>query len=763
MNVLAALRKELPNEKLYLFINRFIFSFLFLFVGLPLWYSTTSTYRAPLPYSRISTLAPKTSDLIVTNLTSFQTASSYDISFYLINNNDDNYSLNKTKYEEIISSTIVPHLINTYSNFINLDFSTEIIFNTRGVLPYETIHNLERRQIPFFINKLEYLLHRSTKHYKEQILFILFIPDEKQTPLTVEKNQDNSIVVPKWGSVIFYNKNNSDSEYNDLNLIMKQFLAHFNQLLGIETIDQWINLRTIENYNNGRQTLSTLSQLLLSIPNIVIDDTMAKKVHDSVDLLEKCEESNQHNDCQQGRLLADQVFFDPSLLKLLYFPDDQKFAIYVPLYLPMGAPLAWALFNDIKFLINIMSCLIRNITSSAIQAINRSSSGTLRTILSVHVRTIFSSSAIGLDNFKLAREQHASRHAPSIDGFKKRFLDSINKPDSQIFTEDLRNMIMSANSDEEVDAVIQALRKYNSNKVKFTDFHFGSPIMRLLYIQNKSDLAMQLFMDESLKDIFNDSGSVLILLNKLIEDKRYDDATKIFEYGMQRGFSTASGRVFPTDAVTLAIEALYRQNTKQSLEKAKDLISKVIQRDADINPRAASMIALLALQHNESSFAMEIIGAVRAQNLTTIQNIRAICYAEMGRAEEAINIVHILADQPPIDDDRRRVFPIVLTHIKKSLENSTNEDIKNRFEDLSKFVTQNNRLSAIDLVDFLSEPIIRRQAIVNNRFGVQQSSSGNFQRPGNNYRDAGFQGGYNKKLINGRQENSGNRYIRRNS
>ncbi len=34
--------------------------------------------------------------------------------------------------------------------------------------------------------------------------------------------------------------------------------------------------------------------------------------------------------------------------------------------------------------------------------------------LPVHVRTIFSSSGIGLDNFKLAREQHISRHAPSI-------------------------------------------------------------------------------------------------------------------------------------------------------------------------------------------------------------------------------------------------------------------------------------------------------------------------------------------------------------
>ncbi|CAF4952010.1 unnamed protein product [Rotaria sp. Silwood1] len=318
MNILASIKRELPNEKFYLFINRLIFSFLFLFVGLPLWYSTTSTYRASLPYSRISTLASKPSDLTETNLTSFQTASSYEILFYLINNNDENYSLNKTKYEEIISSTI------------------------------------KKKQIPFFINKLEYLLHHSTKHYKEKIFFILFIPDEKQTPLTVDKNEQNSIIVPKWGSVIFYNKDNSKNEFDDLNLIMKQFINHFHHLLGIETYEKWIYLRTIENYNNGRQTLLTLSQLLLSIPNIVIDDSMAKKIHNSLDLLEKCQDNNQHNDCQQGRLLADQVFFDPSLLKLLYFPDDQKFAIYVPLYLPMGAPLAWTLINDIKFLINIV-------------------------------------------------------------------------------------------------------------------------------------------------------------------------------------------------------------------------------------------------------------------------------------------------------------------------------------------------------------------------------------------------------------------------
>ncbi len=67
---------------------------------------------------------------------------------------------------------------------------------------------------------------------------------------------------------------------------------------------------------------------------------------------------------------------------------------------------------------------------------------------------------------------------------------------------------------------------------------------------------------QSLKDIFNDSGSALILLNKLVEDKRYDDVIKMFEFGSQRGFSTATGRTYPADVVMLTIEALYRQVKK---------------------------------------------------------------------------------------------------------------------------------------------------------------------------------------------------------
>ena len=84
------------------------------------------------------------------------------------------------------------------------------------------------------------------------------------------------------------------------------------------------------------------------------------------------------------------------------------------------------------------------------------------------------------------------------------------------------------------------------------------------------------------------------------------------------------------------------------------------------------MTALLSIQQGDRSFAMEVLGTIRAQNLATVQNIRvgfeiefllellavfkAICYADMGRVEEAINVVHLLAEQSPTSNDRRRGF-----------------------------------------------------------------------------------------------------------
>ncbi|CAJ0958219.1 unnamed protein product [Ranitomeya imitator] len=45
---------------------------------------------------------------------------------------------------------------------------------------------------------------------------------------------------------------------------------------------------------------------------------------------------------------SEKAFFDPSLLHLLYFPDDQKFAVYIPLFLPMAVPILLSLLKIAK-------------------------------------------------------------------------------------------------------------------------------------------------------------------------------------------------------------------------------------------------------------------------------------------------------------------------------------------------------------------------------------------------------------------------------
>ena len=51
---------------------------------------------------------------------------------------------------------------------------------------------------------------------------------------------------------------------------------------------------------------------------------------------------------KEAILASERAFFDPSLLHLLYFPDDQKFAIYIPLFLPMCVPILLSLLKMVS-------------------------------------------------------------------------------------------------------------------------------------------------------------------------------------------------------------------------------------------------------------------------------------------------------------------------------------------------------------------------------------------------------------------------------
>lgn len=46
--------------------------------------------------------------------------------------------------------------------------------------------------------------------------------------------------------------------------------------------------------------------------------------------------------------LAEKAFFDPTMVSMLYFPDEHKYAIYMPLFVPISVPLVMAVLKEFK-------------------------------------------------------------------------------------------------------------------------------------------------------------------------------------------------------------------------------------------------------------------------------------------------------------------------------------------------------------------------------------------------------------------------------
>lgn len=115
--------------------------------------------------------------------------------------------------------------------------------------------------------------------------------------------------------------------------------------------------RSLENILDSKSTLSSLAHLLSQIQNIVISDQIGGRVKSSLELIVKSSQLmtqgnliQSYSASREAINLAENAFFDKSLLELLYFPDDQKYAIYIPYFLPVGLPVILSAKTIFKFI-----------------------------------------------------------------------------------------------------------------------------------------------------------------------------------------------------------------------------------------------------------------------------------------------------------------------------------------------------------------------------------------------------------------------------
>ncbi|XP_048221483.1 GPI transamidase component PIG-S [Perognathus longimembris pacificus] len=311
----------------------------------------------------------------------------YEITFSLLNPDPKSHDV-YWDIEGAVQRYVRPFL-NALSAVGNFSVDSQILYYAvLGVNPrfdpasssyYLGIHSL-----PHVINPVESRLGSSAASLYPVLNFLLYVPELVHSPLYIQnKNGDpmptNAFHSPRWGGIMVYNVD--PQTYNaselpvrvevDMVQVMEVFLAQLRLLFGISQpkvppkcllselkseglmtweLDRLLWARSVENLATATTTLTSLAQLLGKISNIVIKDDVASEVYKAVAAVQKAAEelasghlSSAFVASQEAVTSSERAFFDPSLLHLLYFPDDQKFAIYIPLFLPMAVPILLSL------------------------------------------------------------------------------------------------------------------------------------------------------------------------------------------------------------------------------------------------------------------------------------------------------------------------------------------------------------------------------------------------------------------------------------
>ncbi|KAF9564335.1 hypothetical protein EC968_004575 [Mortierella alpina] len=251
-------------------------------------------------------------------------------------------------------------------------------------------HYLTMDTLPHFINAAEWSL-ASTVSSLPSLNFLTYIPKPSESPLVIKagpsspRSNSNSFLIPRWGGITILNRDNTSATAHpdvitvqELEPVMKLYLTQLRDLMGLShlsssasfpitfqrsasgapttwELDQLMRKRTAENMVDSLATLLSLANLVADTPNMVVLDHIQKDVVDALqDVATAC-----HSLAKQDAVLAletsrdalvkaETAFFDPTMVSMLYFPDEHKYAIYMPLFVPISVPLVMALLREVK-------------------------------------------------------------------------------------------------------------------------------------------------------------------------------------------------------------------------------------------------------------------------------------------------------------------------------------------------------------------------------------------------------------------------------
>lgn len=298
-------------------------------------------------------------------------APTYHLTFSLFT---PSYTPSAWDIEAALQKYLTP-LLESFSAISNFTVDTQVQLYARfsrsirqpEFVEDEKIWTLRKEDLSAFINAAEWPLSPNIGE-GPTVNFILYVPEQSQTPLLIKENKGDNWLIPQWGGVRILNlagESGIPSSLTAENLApaMHTFSNQLISLIGLPQTPASLPLRiaTLERVRvasliySASSTLGALAQVYRKLPSIPVPDNVAQSAHQTI--------AHLHQACaflKDGRFQsaleyareaesqAEKAFFERSMVGQVYFPDEHKVAVYLPLLGPVAVPLVMAVLKEVQ-------------------------------------------------------------------------------------------------------------------------------------------------------------------------------------------------------------------------------------------------------------------------------------------------------------------------------------------------------------------------------------------------------------------------------
>ncbi|PLW43729.1 hypothetical protein PCANC_19419 [Puccinia coronata f. sp. avenae] len=280
--------------------------------------------------------------------------------------------------EDLLASLSPLHNLTCHTQILqHSPLAFEPTFISNGGQP---TYLVEEEELKAFINDADWNLASSVT-MEPVINFVLWVPSPAHRPFKIRRTDgtldvDGSFIRPQWGSVVIYNPDDSALAalgeprlgVAELARPMKIFRHHLLSLLGVAdaldtpeqrtlALDAIVRRRIVENSLEAINSIQVIVNLITDQTNMRVSKQVQNQVKGSLASLKHAQEELMKADgslwkaavhADESKTLSSTAFFSPTMLSLLYFPDEHKYAIYTPLFGPVLVPLIIALIKELK-------------------------------------------------------------------------------------------------------------------------------------------------------------------------------------------------------------------------------------------------------------------------------------------------------------------------------------------------------------------------------------------------------------------------------